>query len=80
MGALRNILLIGSTGTIGSAIRKALVAQKAQFGRLGALTTQASLEDSKKKAVFDGFQAESIEIVVADLDNKASLVKALKGT
>jgi uncharacterized protein YbjT (DUF2867 family) len=79
MAAIRNILLIGSTGTIGSAIRKALVARKDKFGRLGALTTQASLNDAKKKVVFEGFRHDGIEIVVADLDDQASLVKALKG-
>ena len=68
---LENILLIGSTGTIGTAIRTALVSQKSKFKRIGALTTTASLE--KKKDVFDGLQNEGLEIVVSDLDDKESL-------
>ena len=75
--ALENILLIGSTGTIGTAIRTALVSQKSKFKRIGALTTTASLE--KKKDVFDGLQNEGLEIVLSDLDDKESLSKALKG-
>ena len=75
--SLENILLIGSTGTIGTAIRTALVTQKSKFKRIGVLTTTTSLE--KKKDVFDGLQNEGLEIVLSDLDDKESLSKALKG-
>src|SRR5271169_4460988 len=79
MASLQNILLIGSTGTIGTAIRKALVSNISQFKKVGVLTTAASLADSRKKAVFDTLQGNGLEIVVSDLDDKESLVKALKG-
>lgn len=75
--SLEHILLIGSTGTIGTAIRTALVSQTSKFKRIGVLTTTASLE--KKKDVFDGLQSEGLEIVLSDLDDKESLTKALKG-
>ena len=77
MASLERILLIGSTGTIGTAIRKALVLQKSRFMKIGVLTSTASLE--KKKAVFDSLQSEGLEIVLSDLDDKESLSKALKG-
>jgi len=77
--SLSNILLIGSTGTIGSGIRKALVARKSAFDRVGVLTGSASLSDPKKAEVFESVKNEGIEIVVAELDDKAGLVKALKG-
>jgi uncharacterized protein YbjT (DUF2867 family) len=80
MTSLQNILLIGSTGTIGTAIRKSLVSHKSQFSKLGVLTTASSLADPKKRAVFDTFHNEGLEIVVSDLDDKESLLKALKGT
>ena len=75
--SLEHILLIGSTGTIGTAIRTALVSQRSKFKRIGVLTTTASLE--KKKDVFDSLQSEGLEIVLSDLDDKESLTKALKG-
>ena len=80
MASLQNILLIGSTGTIGSAIRKALLANKSQFKKLGVLTSPASVADVKKSEVFDELKKEGVEVVVADLDDKASLVKGLKGS
>jgi uncharacterized protein YbjT (DUF2867 family) len=80
MASLKNILLIGSTGTIGTAIRKALVSNISQFKKVGVLTTAASLADSRKKAVFDTLQGEGLKVVVSDLDDKESLVKSLKGT
>jgi len=79
MGSLQNILLIGSTGTIGTAIRKGLVFHKSKFSKVGVLTAAASLADEKKKAIFDTLHGEGLEIVVSDLDDKESLVKALKG-
>jgi uncharacterized protein YbjT (DUF2867 family) len=77
---LQNILLVGSTGTIGTAIRKALVSNKSQFNKIGALTTAASLSDPKKKDSFDTIQSEGVQIVTADLEDHNSLVQALKGT
>jgi nucleoside-diphosphate-sugar epimerase len=79
MASLNNILLIGSTGTIGSALRKALVARKSAFDKVGVLTGAASLADPKKAEVFQSVKNEGVEIVVAELDDKAGLVKALKG-
>jgi nucleoside-diphosphate-sugar epimerase len=49
MASLKNILLIGSTGTIGSAIRKGLVARKSAFDKVGVLTGSASLADPKRR-------------------------------
>ena len=80
MAALRNILLIGSTGTIGSAIRQALVTRKSAFAKVGVLTGSASLADPKKAEVFESVKAGGIGIVVAELDDMAGLIKALKGT
>ena len=79
MRSLKNILLIGSTGTIGSAVRKALVARKSAFDKVGVLTGAASLADPKKAEAFQSVKNEGVEIVVAELDDKAGLVKALKG-
>ena len=79
MASLKNILLIGSTGTIGSAIRKGLVARKSAFDKVGVLTGSASLADPKKAQTFQSLRTEGIEIVVAELDDKAGLVEALKG-
>jgi FlaA1/EpsC-like NDP-sugar epimerase len=77
---LQNILLIGSTGRIGTAIRKALVSHKSQFNKIGALTTSESLSDAKKKESFDTIQSEGVQIVVADFDDHNTLTQALKGT
>ena len=79
MRSLKNILLIGSTGTIGSAVRKALVARKSAFDKVGVLTGAASLADPKKAEAFQSVKSEGVEIVVAELDDKSGLVKALKG-
>jgi nucleoside-diphosphate-sugar epimerase len=79
MGSLNNILLIGSTGTIGSALRKSLVARKSAFEKVGVLTGSASLADPKKAEAFQSVKSEGVEIVVAELDDKSGLVKALKG-
>jgi len=80
MASLQNILLVGSTGTIGTAIRKALLAHRSHFKKLGVLTSPASVSDARKSEVFDGLKKEGVEVVVADLDDKPSLVKGLKGT
>jgi nucleoside-diphosphate-sugar epimerase len=80
MTSFQNILLIGSTGTIGSAIRKALIAQKSYFTKIGVLTTSDSLANPKKKQVFDTLHSEGLQIVVSDLDEKETLMKALKGS
>jgi len=79
MGSLKNILLVGSTGRIGSAIRHALVSHRDHFEKIGVLTTSASISDPKKKAGFDAVEKEGLVIVLADLEDKESLVKALKG-
>jgi len=79
MSSLRNVILVGSTGTIGTAIRKALIAHKHQFERIGVLTTPASLSDPKKKDIFSAIEKERVDVFSVDIEDKAVLVKTLKG-
>jgi uncharacterized protein YbjT (DUF2867 family) len=80
MTSLTDILLVGGTGTLGSAIRKALVAHKSKFNRIGVLTSITSIEDPKKKPAFETIEKdEGLSIVVSNLDDVAALTKAMEG-
>jgi hypothetical protein len=80
MTSLTDILLVGGTGTLGSAIRKALVANKSKFNRIGVLTSIASIEDPKKKPAFETIEKdEGLSIVVSNLDDVSALTKAMEG-
>jgi nucleoside-diphosphate-sugar epimerase len=80
MTSLQDILLVGATGTLGSAIRKALVANKSKFNRIGVLTSMTSLNDPKKKPVFESIEKdEGLTIITVNLDDVVTLTRALEG-
>jgi len=80
MTSFQDILLVGATGTLGTAIRKALVAEKSKFNRIGVLTTMASVEDPKKRPVFESIEKdEGLCIVISNLDNVDALSQAMEG-
>jgi len=80
MTSLQDILLVGATGTLGTAIRKALVANKSKFNRIGVLTTMPSMDDPKKRSVFESIEKdEGLNIVISNLDDVVVLTQAMEG-
>src|SRR4051794_32966439 len=70
----KTILVIGVTGQQGSAMARQLLAKSAAEG----LHVRGLVRDLDKPAA-KAFQAQGVELVVGDLDDRASLDKAVKG-
>ena len=80
MTAFKNILLIGASGRVGSAIQAELLARKSNFSKLGVLTTSAAAPHPEKDAYWAFLEAQGIEILRVDFDDMKALVKAFEGT
>ncbi len=77
--SLQNILLIGATGRVGSAIIRALLSQKGKFNQLGAVTSPASYADPAKKAKWALLEQQGVQIITVDLTNTAAMTEAFRG-
>jgi uncharacterized protein YbjT (DUF2867 family) len=80
MSAFKNILLVGASGRVGSAIQAELLARKNNFSKLGVLTTSAAAPHPAKDAYWATLEAQGIEILRVDFDDMKALVEAFKGT
>jgi hypothetical protein len=73
----QSILIIGATGNIGHPISQALANHRNSFSKIGALTSEKSLNEKKEK--FDELRQQGFEIVLGDIEDKKSLVTAFQG-
>jgi uncharacterized protein YbjT (DUF2867 family) len=80
MSAFKNILLVGASGRVGSAIQAELLARKNNFSKLGVLTMSAAASHPAKDAYWATLEAQGIEILRVDFDDRKALVKAFEGT
>jgi uncharacterized protein YbjT (DUF2867 family) len=76
MSALKNIIVIGGSGNVGSAILNALVDRKSEFGTIAALKR----EGHPTSDVLKGLEKRGVKILEANLKDKDSLAKVFKGT
>lgn len=80
MSPFKNVLLVGASGRVGSAIQTELLAKKSSFSKIGVLTTSASAPDPAKDAYFASLAAQNVEVLRVDFSDGDALVKAFKGT
>ena len=80
MTAFKNILLVGASGRVGSAIQAELLARKSNFSKLGVLTTATTAPHPEKDAYWATLEARGIEIFRVDFGDMKALVEAFKGT
>jgi nucleoside-diphosphate-sugar epimerase len=80
MSPFKNVLLIGASGLIGTAIQAELLAKKTSFFKLGALTASNSAPNPKKDAYWESLAKQGVQIVKVDFSDTAALVKAFTGS
>lgn len=80
MSVYKNVLLLGASGRVGSAIQTALLANKSRFSKLGVATSAASYGNPEKQAVWTMLKDQGVEVIALDLTDKAAMVEAFKGT
>lgn len=80
MSPFKNVLLVGASGRVGSAIQTELLAKRSSFSKIGVLTTLASAPDPAKNAYWASLAAQNVEILRVDFSDKNALAKAFKGT
>ena len=73
---MQRILIIGSTGAMGSSVIRALVADKSRDLTIIAMTRDPSSTQAQQIAAID---EQLIELVKGDLSDKSSLKAAMKG-
>ena len=76
MSALRNVVIIGGSGNVGSEILAALLAKKDEFEVISALKR----EGFPTSDILQGLSARGIRVIEANYKNKNSLAAAFKGT
>jgi len=77
--SLQNILLVGATGRVGSAVIRALLSQKDKFTKFGAVTSPASYADPAKKAKWAALEQQGVQIISVDLTDTAAMTEAFRG-
>lgn len=70
----QNILLFGATGTIGSFILNAILAQRSQFGRIAIFTSQRTAETKGEQ-----LKKQGVEVIVGDLEDETAVKAAYEG-
>ncbi|HBE67060.1 MAG TPA: NmrA/HSCARG family protein [Planctomycetaceae bacterium] len=73
---MKTILVIGSTGAMGSAVIKSLIEEASEELRIRAMTRDTSSEQARNLQSLD---SERITLVQGDLDNEASVRAAMNG-
>jgi uncharacterized protein YbjT (DUF2867 family) len=76
MAALKNVVIIGGSGNVGSEILAALLAKKDEFGIISALKRKGFPTSD----ILQELSARGIRVIEANYKNKDSLVTAFKGT
>jgi hypothetical protein len=79
MSPFKNVLLIGASGRVGTAIQTELLAKKSNFSKLGVLTASGSAPNPEKEAYFAFLEAQGVEIIRVDFSDRNALVKTFKG-
>jgi len=75
--AKENLLIIGSTGWIGTYITEQIVKAKDSFGSIAIFTSPNTAET--KAQLFDGLKAQGVEIIVGDITKSEDLSNAFQG-
>jgi uncharacterized protein YbjT (DUF2867 family) len=70
----QNILVFGATGTIGSYILDAILAQREQFGRIAVFTSARTAETKG-----DALKKKGVEVIVGDLEDENAVKAAYEG-
>lgn len=74
----RNILLLGSTGVIGTYITRAIVDERDQFERVCIFTSQKTLMEKVQDIA--ALEAWGVEIFTGRLESERSFKRACEGT
>lgn len=79
MSAFKNILVVGASGRVGTAVQTELFAKSQNFSKLGVLRASTTPQDPKKDSYWESLKARGVEIISADFSDHEALVKAFKG-
>ena len=74
----RNILIIGSTGVIGTYITRAIIDARDDFDRICVLTSEKTFMDKLQDIC--ALEAWGVEIFTGKLEKESSVKKAYEGT
>ena len=77
MTTTKNILIFGATGLVGEHIADAIVASKAEFGKISVFTSPETL--SKKSNRIDQLKKEGVEIITGDITSASDIYEAYNG-
>ncbi|KUJ07545.1 NAD(P)-binding protein [Mollisia scopiformis] len=72
-----NLLIIGSTGWIGTYITDQILKSKDLFGRIAIFTSLGTAET--KAQLFEGFKEQGVEVIVGDILKLGDLERAFEG-
>lgn len=70
----QNILLFGATGSIGSFILNAILAQRSQFGRIAIFTSPRTAESKG-----DVLKKQGVEVIIGDIEDESAIKAAYEG-
>ena len=74
---LSTVLIIGSSGTIGTHISKALAKSRASFDRVAIFTSPSTVEN-KKEFIAD-LQNNDVNIITGDINNDSDVKGVFEG-
>jgi NAD(P)H dehydrogenase (quinone) len=74
--SLKNVIVIGGSGNVGREILASLLESRAEFGTISALKR----EGVPASEILQKFAQQGVQILEANFKDKASLVKAFKGS
>jgi uncharacterized protein YbjT (DUF2867 family) len=79
MSALPSVLLLGSSGRVGSAIKAALLKNKERFSKIGVVESATSYASPDKALVWTCLKEQGFEVVQLNLADKSAMVQAFRG-
>lgn len=80
MSALPSVLLLGSSGRVGSAVKTAILKNKERFSKIGVVENAVSNASLDKALVWTRLKEQGWEVVQLNLADKGAMVEAFKGT
>ncbi|KAJ9602830.1 hypothetical protein H2200_012610 [Cladophialophora chaetospira] len=75
--SIKNLLIFGATGLIGSRITREIVKNKSKFGKIAIFTSKGTSES--KASELDNLKNEGVEIIIGDVSSASDVTKAYEG-
>lgn len=75
---VKNILLFGATGLIGTHILEAIIQSKDSFNRVAIYTSPGTVQ--KKPEALDAIRKRGVEVIVGEVGDEKRVEEAYQGT